>query len=120
MNKSLLLAGMVLSILFSCGKPDKEDFDALNARAAKEYLEPLRPGYEEGNSWWNVFAHRFLYAPAFDFKEIEGAKEYRFELKSAENGSEWSFTADAPWNPLSPVWNDVTVGNISQIGRAHV
>ena len=113
MNKSLLLAGMVLSILCSCGKPGKDDFDDLNARAAKEYLEPLRPGYEGRNPYWNVFAHRFLYAPAFDFKEIEGAKEYRFDLKDAENGAEWSFTADTPWNPLSPVWNDVTVGNIS-------
>ena len=99
--------------LCSCGGVGKDGFEALNARAAVEYLEPVRPGYEGRNPYWNIFAKRFLYAPAFDFKEVEGAKEYRFELRAAEAGGRWSFTTSAPWASLAPVWNDVEVGNIS-------
>ena len=111
MKRLLLLAScMALLVISSC--QEKDEFEVLNAQAAKEYLQPLRPGYEGKNPYWNVFAKRFLYAPAFDFKEVEGAKEYRFDLKAPESGEAWSFTADKPWAPLSPVWNEVSVGDI--------
>ena len=111
MKRLLLLAScMALLVISSC--QEKDEFEVLNAQAAKEYLQPLRPGYEGKNPYWNVFAKRFLYAPAFDFKEVEGAKEYRFDLKAPESGEAWSFTADKPWAPLSPVWNEISVGDI--------
>ena len=113
MKRLLLFSCFALLIISSCQKKEKDGFEALNAQAAEEYLQPLRPGYEGKNPYWNVFAKRFLYAPAFDFKEIEGAKEYKFDLKNPESGESWSFTAEKPWAPLSPVWNDIPVGDIN-------
>jgi len=113
MKNKILSVGMSLILLSSCGNTSNNPFDALNEQAAQEYLEPLRPGYEGKNPYWNVFAKRFLYAPAFDFKEAEGAKEYRFELKAEEGEGEWTFTAQKPWAALSPIWNDVSVGKMS-------
>ena len=110
MKRTLFFFLATALLLAACSRP-KDRFEALNERAAKEYLEPLRPGYEGRNPYWNVFAKRFLYAPAFDFKEVEGAKTYRFVVRSLEKGTEWTFLADAPWRPLSPVWNDIPVGD---------
>lgn len=113
MKRLLLFSCFALLIMSSCQKKEKDGFEALNAQATEEYLQPLRPGYEGKNPYWNVFAKRFLYAPAFDFKEVEGAKEYKFDLKNPESGESWSFTAEKPWAPLSPVWNDIPVGDIN-------
>jgi maltose/maltodextrin transport system substrate-binding protein len=52
---------------------------------------------------------QFLYAPAFDFKEIPGAKSYRFTVTPAE-GKALTFIAEKPWVPLSPVWTQVATG----------
>ena len=111
-RKIWLWTGAVCLCLAACQKQG-DDYEKLNAQAALEYLEPLRPGYESRNPYWNVFAKRFIYAPAFDFHEREGAKEYRFVLTSKEDSTQWSFTADAPWRPLSPVWNEVEVGTVT-------
>ena len=66
--------------LLSCGNNGNADFKKLNARAAKEYLVPVRPGVPGGQPFWNVYANKFTFAPAFDFPEVEGAAKYRFDL----------------------------------------
>ena len=55
--------------------------ERLNSRASEEYLEPVRPGYEGRNPFWNGFATKFIYAPAFGFPEVEGAARYRFTVE---------------------------------------
>ena len=84
--------------------------DALVRRANKEYLEPVRPGTEGRNPFWNGFAKRFIYAPAFDFPELPEAAAYLFTL-TAEDGSVLSFRAKHPTDALSPVWTKVPVGD---------
>ena len=115
MNKNHMIAAAVIIMATLAGckteTPEKA-WSKLNSKAADEYLKPIRPGYEGRNPYWNIYAKKFTYAPAFDFKEVEGAKEYRFDLKATESGKTWSFSADKPWAPLSPVWNDVAVGDI--------
>ena len=49
----------------------------LRARALQETAIPVRPGVPGEQPFWNGQAVQFLYAPAFDFKEIPGAKSYR-------------------------------------------
>ncbi len=112
-EKLCLAAVLPTLLLTACDSMQKDDYEALNRQAEKEYLEPLRPGYEGRNPYWNKFAKRFLYAPAFDFQKTEGAAKYLFVLKSEETDSaEWTFTADEPWHALTPIWNDVTPGHV--------
>ncbi len=122
-----------------CSDTGHTDMDKLNARAAQEYLDPIRPGYEGRNPYWNGFATKFIYAPAFDFKVVEGAVNYRYTVEflgtemtespkynvgrktedpeprwilgeGKYTGEKWTFTADSPSKSLAPIWNDIPVG----------
>jgi hypothetical protein len=61
---------------------------------------------------WNEHAKQFMFAPAFDFKPVEGAKEYRITIEFGE-GQNLKFVAKSPSASLSPVWDDVPVGNVT-------
>ncbi len=113
MRKMCYLLSMAV-IFIGCRRTDcsesEFDFDKLNRQAANEYLVPIKPGYVEGNPYWNVFAKKFIYAPAFDFKSVDNAKSYVYKLKQGDR--EWSFVADTPNAPLSEIWNDIPVGQV--------
>jgi|GEM_PF-256109 len=81
----------------------------LRARAIQETATPVRPGVPGEQPFWNGKAVQFQFAPAFDFKEVPGAKSYRFTVTPAR-GDAVSFTADKPWAPLSPIWTKVITG----------
>ena len=91
-----------------CRDEGKAAWEKLNRQAAQEYLDPVRPGYEGRNPYWNGFAKKFIYAPAFGFADVSGAVKYRFEL--SQEGGNWSFEAQRPCEPLSKVWNEIPVG----------
>lgn len=96
------------------------NYKRLNAQAAKAYEQPIRPGYEGRNPYWNGYATRFLYAPAFDFQPMEGAKKYQYEVKTANQS--FMFTATAPNFALTPVWSKIPVGKVkltvSAVGKS--
>lgn len=104
-----------------CGTANASlDYAALNAQAAERYLEPIRPGYEGRNPFWNGFAKKFIYAPAFDFRPVEGAAAYRFTVTPLEEGAQGSlsFTAETPQAVLSPVWSEIPVGQVRLVVEA--
>lgn len=106
--KRFLLATAFAMILFA-GCQSVPKHEALNAQAAEEYLQPIRPGYEGRNPFWNKFAFKFIYAPAFDFSTVEGAAAYKFTVKPQDetNTAVWSFTASEPTASLAPIWNEI-------------
>ena len=85
---------------------------SLRRRAAAEYLKPVRPFTEGRNPCWNGFAKKFMYAPVFDFKPVEGAESYVYTITDQDGGSV-SFTAATPTAPLSEVWNDIAPGHVT-------
>ncbi len=142
--RSLLLALATALAVASCTPLAENTMDRLNAQASKEYLSTIRCNQKNG-PFWNAFADKFIYAPAFDFPEAPGARSYRYSIrfiddlyrtpipshdytngksplptldelivlfKENEGKPEWSFTSDSPKASLSPVWNDITVGNV--------
>lgn len=84
-------------------------------RAWTESMEPVRPGEPGRKPFWNAHAKRFIYAPAFEFNEVEGAVKYQFDVHAEKSGQVFKFNADVPWAPLSPVWAQVPVGNFEVI-----
>ena len=110
MNRFFLSAILFLAI--SCaGSPDRTVYDDLTERAEQEYMIPLRQGGVNGSPFWNIHATRFLYAPSFDFKCVEGAERYRYTIIK-ENGEEVVFFAATPSEPLTKVWNDIEPGKV--------
>jgi maltose/maltodextrin transport system substrate-binding protein len=78
--------------------------------AWEESATPVRPGVPGEVPFWNMHAKRFIFAPAFDFKEVANAKKYRFDVTSGKTSETVTFEADKPYAPLSPVWTQVPVG----------
>lgn len=73
---------------------------------------PIRPGEPGKTPFWNTHTKRFMYAPAFDFAKIQNAATYQFTATD-ETGKAHTFTAAAPWAPLTPVWNDIPPGAVT-------
>ncbi|MDE7397453.1 MAG: hypothetical protein K2M98_06980 [Muribaculum sp.] len=103
--------------------PDTLDYNSLNSRASAEYLQPIRPGYEGRNPFWNEFAIKFTFAPAFDFMPVDNAVVYRYTIVCDTAGREpapgdrpvlasprfepVSFTTDVPHASLQSVWDSI-------------
>lgn len=104
-----LAAALAALALTACGGRE-QSIKRLNSRAAEEYLEPVRPFTEGRNPCWNSYADKFIYAPVFDFTEVAGAAEYEYTV--SWNGGSASFRAGSPDEALSPVWNDIPVGQV--------
>ena len=138
-HRTLLLIAAVTGLLAcACGGTEAE---RLHRAAMREYLDPIRPGYEGRNPFWNAFATKFIYAPAFGFEPVESAVKYRFTVShlgtsmvespryrkdaptedpeprrvlgpGVPTGRSWSFEADSPQQSLAPVWNDIPAGRV--------
>ena len=59
------------------------DWPAINVAARDQAKSPIRTGVPGVRPFWNAHARAFIHPPAFEFSEVEGAKEYRFTLEPA-------------------------------------
>lgn len=107
-NVTLLLC-LILCVFITAAmaQSKQEDWGRISREESKI---PVHPGEPGKTPFWNVAAKRFIYAPAFNYKSLEGATAYKFELISEADGSKHSFEAKVPYAPLSPVWGDLPVG----------
>ena len=104
---------LIFSILFvSCNSFNISENNKLTSIAAEEYLTPLRPGGVDGSPFWNIHAHRFTYAPAFDFQVVDGAVSYLFTINH-ESGDVCSFVASTPLASLAEVWGSIAPGKVA-------
>lgn len=74
----------------------------------QQSLQSIRPGEPGVRPFWNKAAKRFIYAPSFDFKKIDGAAKYRFAISN--HGKDLSFDSAKPWDSLAPIWNAIPEG----------
>lgn len=108
----LIYTIIFIAVMYSCKTPALTDKKAnFGEISLKESLDPIHPGVPGKTPFWNEKAFRFIYAPAFDFKKIDGADEYRFVITSLKNKEQYSFKSDVPYAPLSPVWGKIPVGH---------
>ena len=97
------------------------DWAFLNAAAREQAKAPVRAGVPGVHPFWNAHSKAFIHPPAFDFKEIDGAKEYRFTLDravsprppSARSASApyHAWIAAKPWTPIpADIWDSLEPG----------
>ena len=83
-------------------------------KALEEYNNPdfaIRRGGVNGNAFWNIQAQAFMFCPSFDFAPLAGCKSYLFEAEDV-SGKKYSFTDESTYALLTPIWNDLQVGQI--------
>ena len=110
----VLLASALLCLAEGCGKnaaPITFDYEKLNAQARHEYLQPVHPGLSGEQPFWNGYSFKFIYAPAFDFKDVEGAASYSYTASAG--GRDFSFRAEGPREALSEIWDELPVGEVT-------
>jgi maltose/maltodextrin transport system substrate-binding protein len=112
-SMKIFAAGLALGMMCqtAAAQLPKLNMEQLRKQAEKEYLNPVSPGYEGKHPFWNVYSTKFIYAPAFDFKETEGAVEYLYTVSQGDKV--WTFKDKKPFHALSPVWNKIPVGKTS-------
>ena len=114
--KPIVATLLSICALVSCAQTQPQsqvpelDYKQLNAQALNEYDQPVRPGYEGKNPYWNGYSIRFIYAPAFDLPEVEGATSYRYT--ASVKGQDFTFTAEKPNLALTPIWREMPVGDV--------
>ena len=79
--KRMLIGMLALAAVAAQGETD---WARLNVAAREHAKTPIRAGVPGIRPFWNGHAKAFIHPPAFDFKEVEGAKEYRFALADAQ------------------------------------
>jgi maltose/maltodextrin transport system substrate-binding protein len=92
----------------SKSKNSDKDYREISRKAS---AEPIHPGIPDSIPFWNKFSKRFIYAPAFEFKVVDQAASYRYELVSLSDSQRWDFESDHPYDALSPIWENLPVGS---------
>ena len=90
---------------------DKENLALL---AKEEYTNPenaIHRGGLNGNSFWNVRATRFMFCPSFDFTPLLACNSYLYVAED-EDGTNHEFRADTTTELLTPIWDDIKVGQV--------
>jgi len=105
-----VLTLLILIAQYSFGDGGTMSQGELHAQAVAESLVPIRPGVPGKVPFWNEYARRFMYAPAFEAEPAEGAAYYRFTVHSDADDKDYVFEAAEPWTALSPVWNEIPTG----------
>ena len=107
--------------------PPKCDWTTLNAAAREEAKVPVRLGEPRVRPFWNPRSKAFIHPPAFDFADVDGVKEWRFELKPQDNNSSFgsggsaAWTAPHPWLPIpGDIWDSLPPGYYTlRVGEAY-
>ena len=121
MKKSIFIAASVLCFIIA-GCTVKEtvpelNYEELNAQALEEYLQPVHPGIRGEVPFWNKYATKYLYAPVFDFDDVENAVGYTY---SAEAGGQFFiFGNESPRAALSDIWTEIPVGPVTLTVQAY-
>ena len=73
-------------------------------------------GQAPNGEFWNGYATRFIHAPAFGFKSLDGAAKYVYEVTD-----DWhrvrTFEAATPTASLKSLWKDLPVGYVTVVCR---
>lgn len=104
-----LPVGLLIIISISCSSVTTKEL-SFKEEAILESIQPVHPGVPGEVPFWNTFAKRFIYAPAFDYKNIPGAQNYLYKVTSEVDAKTFQFESEVPYASLSPIWDQLPVG----------
>lgn len=95
----------------SCAVTKTNQEVTMQTRSEQDMMNPVRQGGIQNRPFWNTYATRFIYVPAFEFPKDKNAAYYRFQAKDRTKVIH-TFTADSPCALLTPIWKDLPVGPV--------
>ena len=104
------IAGMVVAsiCLVNPAAAQKDQLTPFGKVALEESVVPVRSGIPGILPFWNQSSRQFIYAPSFNYKAIDPADRYQYQIVSQADGRQFSFESRVPHAPLSPVWTEYT------------
>ena len=75
-------------------------------------------GRAPNGEFWNGFSRRFIYAPAFDFKNAAGVTNYEYEVIDDRHRVH-TFSSATSQASLAGIWGKLPVGFVTVICRAN-
>jgi hypothetical protein len=99
--------------IFGQKQPTNQDFCK---QSKAESLIPIRPGIPGYQPFWNGKSTMFKYAPSFRNDNttwiISKPKEYRYSAFSFSDKQYYTFTAETPYEALTPIWDKLPNGEV--------
>ncbi|KAF0218040.1 MAG: hypothetical protein FD178_274 [Ignavibacteria bacterium] len=113
--KTLLFCLLSL-ISISVFAQGQNSFNEYSEMSKLESLVPIRPGNLAGQPFWNEKSTMFKYAPSFNNNInswiIVNPKYYKYSAFSFSDNKTYTFTADNPYEALSPIWSKLPNGEV--------
>ncbi len=105
-----MLGALFTGPFIACNSVSEQSSKGFSDIALQESAHPIHPGKPGQVPFWNKYARRFIYAPAFDFSKVDQADKYAYQILSLKDSSTYTFESEVPYAALSPVWTKVPVG----------
>ena len=85
-------------------------------QSIEESLKPIHPGIPGVQEFWNIKSKMFKHAPSFNNNNkswlFSEPRVYRYTAFSFTDKKDYVFTAETPYEDLSPIWEKIPDGNI--------
>jgi len=112
----ILLAFLFSIVLTSVFAQSEDYYKQLCEQSKAESLIPVRPGNIGEQPFWNEKAVMFKYAPSFRNDKsswiIPEPKYFRYSAFSFSDNKYYAFTADSPYETLTPIWDKLPNGEV--------
>ena len=116
MQKKIFLLIIIFGLSIYISAQDSNVVQSLCEQSKIESLKPIHSGVYNKLAFWNENATMFKYAPSFNFSNsswvITNPKHYLYTAFSFENNQYYKFTANSPYEPLTPIWDKIPNGKI--------
>ncbi|MDH3251253.1 MAG: hypothetical protein OEM41_00600, partial [Ignavibacteria bacterium] len=110
---TLLVFILAAPVCVPAGTDDRSAQQSRHTAEIEASVVPVHPGIPGSRPFWNRYAKRFIYAPAFDIAPVDHTALFRFAAVSDADGEEHVFEAEHPWVPLTPLWKELPPGRIT-------
>ena len=84
--------------------------------SAIAFIAQAEWGRAPNGEFWNGSSKRFIYAPSFGFREVDGASKYAYEVIDDYHRSH-RFEMPSPSASLEAIWSKLPVGYVTVIVR---
>jgi maltose/maltodextrin transport system substrate-binding protein len=112
----ILFAFFFSIVLTSIFAQSPDYYKQLCEQSRAESLLPVRPGKVGEQPFWNEKAVMFKYAPSFLNDKsswiIPEPKYFRYSAFSFVDNKYYTFTADSPYEALTPIWDKLPNGEV--------